>query len=161
MNKHLIGSFEAPMLEDDLQVLMNGLINEDYIRNETGTEELTKIVHLSLTIDTSRQSIYDLHILLPNLIHLVLDNSLVASVRDLGIGLRFLKSLSLSCCGLIDIDGIGVLTGLQDLCLSDNSIVDVTPLAMHENLQVSTVIFFFLIIISLILHSLSLHRILI
>ena len=91
----------------------------------------------------------------------MLDNSLVASVRDLGIGLRFLKSLSLSCCGLIDIDGIGVLTGLQDLCLSDNSIVDVTPLAMHENLQVSTVNFFFLIIISLILQSLSLHRILI
>jgi Leucine-rich repeat (LRR) protein len=54
----------------------------------------------------------------------------------LGIGLRHITSLSLSFCGLNDLDGIGVLTGLQEICLSDNFITDVAPLAMHENLQV-------------------------
>lgn len=123
-------------MEEDIQTLIDGIITEDYIRRETGREDLTSIVHVALKIDTSRQSVYDLHQFLPNLQHLDLDNSVITSVRDLGIGLRFIVSLSLSSCGLIDIDGIGVLTGLQELNLSDNSITDVTPLAMHENLQV-------------------------
>ncbi|KAJ1437271.1 hypothetical protein B484DRAFT_238724 [Ochromonadaceae sp. CCMP2298] len=122
-------------MEEDLQKLADGIIGEEYIQKETGTEDMASIVHLALTIDTTRQSIYELNEFLPNLKHLVLDNSNISSVRDLGIGLRSLTSLSLSCCGLNDIDGIGVLTGLQELCLSDNYITDVTPLAMHENLQ--------------------------
>jgi hypothetical protein len=125
------------VMEDDLQTLMDGIVGEEYIQKETGIEDMATIVHLVLTIDTNRQSIYELNEFLPNLKHLVLDNSNISSVRDLGIGLRSLTSLSLSCCGLNDIDGIGVLTGLQELCLSDNYITDVTPLAMHENLQVS------------------------
>jgi Leucine-rich repeat (LRR) protein len=67
----------------------------------------------------------------------VLDNSTIGSIRDLGVGMRCLTSLSLSGCGLHDLDGIGVLTGLQELNLSDNYISDVTPLTMHENLEVS------------------------
>ena len=110
---------------------------------ETGKDDLSSISYLTLTIDTWKQSVYDLHLFLPNLQHLVLDGSIISSVRDLGIGLRFLQSLSLSGCGLIDIDGIGVLTGLKDLCLSDNTISDVTPLAMHENIQVSLIDNFF------------------
>lgn len=136
MSKRAAATKEPVAMEDDLQMLMDGIINEDYVREETGKEDLTTIKHLSLVIDTSKQSVYDLHVFLPNLQHLVLDNSTITSVRDLGIGLRFLTSLSLSNCSLIDIDGIGVLTGLLDLCLSDNEITDVTPLAMHENLQV-------------------------
>lgn len=122
--------------EDDILKLMEGIVDEEFIRNETGVEDLTSMVHLTLTLDTSIQSIYDLHHILPNLLHLVLDNSIISSVRDLGIGLRSLKSLSLASCGLYDLDGIGVLTGLQELYLRDNHISDVTPLAMHENLEV-------------------------
>lgn len=122
--------------EDDILKLMEGIIDEDYVRNETGEEDLTNLVHLALVINTSNQSIYDLHHFLPCLQHLVLDNSIISSVRDLGTGLRFLKSLSLASCGLYDLDGIGVLTALQELCLRDNHITDVTPLAMHENLEV-------------------------
>jgi Leucine-rich repeat (LRR) protein len=124
-------------LPDDIQTLMDGIIGEEYIQKVVGNQELSKISHLSIEIDTSRQSVYDLCVILPNLKHLVLDNSIIPSVRDLGIGLRYITSLSLSFCGLNDIDGIGVLTGLQELNLSDNQINDVTPLAMHENLQVS------------------------
>ncbi len=122
--------------DDDLQTLMDGIIGEEYITKVTGVSDLSKIEHLEIVIDTSIQSIFGLCDLLPNLKYLVLDRSVIASVRDLGIGLRYITSLSLSSCGLSDLDGIGVLTGLQEICLSDNHIADVAPLAMHENLQV-------------------------
>jgi Leucine-rich repeat (LRR) protein len=115
---------------------MNSIINEEYIRRETGADDIEAIIHLNLVIDTAEQSVFELSEILPNLKHLILDHSNIASIRDLGIGLRFLTSLSLSSCSLYDIDGIGVLTGLQELCLSDNYLTDVTPLAMHENIQV-------------------------
>ncbi len=124
--------------EDDILKLMEGIIDEEYIRNETGEDDLSHLVHLTLVINTSHQSIYDLHHFLPALQHLVLDKSVISTVRDLGTGLRFLKSLSLASCGLYDLDGIGVLTSLQELCLKNNHITDVTPLAMHENLEVRT-----------------------
>ena len=127
---------ESAQMEDDIQFLMDGIIGEEFVKKETGEDDLTKITHLTLVIDTARQSVYDLHEILPNLKHLVLDNSSISCVRDLGIGLRNITSLSLACCGLNDIDGIGVLTGLQELCLRDNFITDATPLAMHENLEV-------------------------
>ncbi len=122
--------------EDELLTLMNGIIGSDKITSITGHSDMTKVEHLSIVIDTNVQSIFNLCELLPNLKHLVLDNSIISSVRDLGIGLRHITSLSLSFCGLNDLDGIGVLTGLQEICLSDNFITDVAPLAMHENLQV-------------------------
>jgi Leucine-rich repeat (LRR) protein len=124
------------ILDDDLQSIMNSIINEEYIRRETGADDIEAIIHLNLVIDTVEQSVFELSEILPNLKHLILDHSNIASIRDLGIGLRFLTSLSLSSCSLYDIDGIGVLIGLQELCLSDNYLTDVTPLAMHENIQV-------------------------
>ena len=122
--------------EDAMQCLLDTIIGEDYIVQQTGITDFSKIIHLQLSIDTSQQSIFELSDLLPNLQHLELDNSTIASVRDLGIGLRRITSLSLATCGLNDLDGIGVLTGLQELNLSNNYITDVTPLAIHENLQV-------------------------
>ena len=52
------------------------------------------------------------------------------------LSLRHLKAISLCGCGLQDLDGIGVLVGLEELLLCDNFIADVTPLALHENLRV-------------------------
>lgn len=147
MSNRITAAKDSSEMEEDLQALMEGIIGEEYIRNECGTEDLTTIKHLTLVIDTTRQSLYDPQEYLPNLLYLVLDNSVITSIRDLGVGLRFLKSLSLACCGISDIDGIGVLSGLQELCLRDNYIEDVTPLAMHESLQVylmsAAITFFF------------------
>ena len=54
----------------------------------------------------------------------------------LNFSLRSLKALSLCGCGLYDLDGIGILTGLEELLLCDNFISDVTPLALHDNIRV-------------------------
>lgn len=126
-----------PEFEDsDMQALLDGVIGEDYLKKHTNSSNLSSVIHLTLTIDTTVHSIFELNDHLPNLQHLVLDHSNISSVRDLGVGLRSLTSLSLANCGLSDLDGIGVLFGLQELCLNDNFITDVTPLALHENLKV-------------------------
>ena len=128
---------EAANLEqDDLQNIIDQMISEEYIIKITGENDLSKIERLKLVVDTSVQSVFGLNEILPNLMYLTLDRSMISSVRDLGSGLRHIVSLSLAHCGLCDLDGIGVLTGLQEINLSDNNITDVAPLAMHESLQV-------------------------
>ena len=127
---------EKASMETDIQSIFDSIIGPEYLTEVTGTMDLSTVEFLDIVVDTAVQSILDLSDLLPNLKELVLDNSSVSSVRDLGVGLKLLKSLSLSSCGLHDIDGIGVLYDLRKLCLSNNYISDVTPLAMHENLEV-------------------------
>eukprot|EP01031_Cornospumella_fuschlensis_P028240 gene28240-34099_t len=122
-------------LFEDYEAILSSAIDEKYIQSQLGDVDLQTVEYISLQIDSATQSIFELPELLPQLKHLVLDNSNVSSVRDLGVGLRSLWSLSLCGCALYDIDGIGVLTGLKELNVSNNFISDVTPLALHENLQ--------------------------
>lgn len=135
-------SAEQPQLEfeddveDDFREILSNIINEDYIIAATGIKDLSKVEYVSLQIDTKEQALYDLSEILPNLKHLVLDSSHIGSIRDLGTGLRHITSLSMTGCNLRDLDGIGVLAGLQELCVSDNLLSDIAPLTMHENLQV-------------------------
>jgi Leucine-rich repeat (LRR) protein len=130
------GNNDNDQLQCELENILALRIDEDYIVSVTGVKDVSRIEYISLQIDTTVQSLLELPELLPNVKHLVLDNSTIGSVRDLGVGLRHLTSLSLSGCGLHDIDGVGVLTGLQELNLSDNYISDLSPLTMHEYLQV-------------------------
>ena len=124
--------------DEELQKIIDGIITEEYLVKMTGAThaDLSAVDRVQLHVNTFYQSLLDLAQLLPSLRHLTLDSSTVSSVRDLGVGLRHLQSLSLNDCGLSDIDGIGVLTGLVELSLCDNTIADVAPLAMHENIQV-------------------------
>jgi hypothetical protein len=134
---------EKDQTDSELQKILDGIIDEEYLSEICGTEDLSDVQRVQLRINTSYQSIIDIHNLLPSLQILILDQSTILSVRDLGVGLRHISSLSLNDCGLSDIDGIGVLTGLRELRLRDNLISDVTPLAMHENIEVRTQLFLF------------------
>lgn len=122
--------------QDELQNIIDQMIGEEYLIKLTGMTDLSQVERLELVVDTSVQSVFGLNEILPSLKYLSLDRSMIGSVRDLGSGLRNIISLSLAHCGLCDLDGIGVLTGLQEINLSDNNITDVVPLAMHESLQV-------------------------
>lgn len=137
---------ESSEYDAEFECLMSSQINEEYILSLTGATDVSKIEYISFSVDTKEQSLYDLADILPNLKHLVLDNSHISSVRDLGIGLRFITSLSLSSCNLRDLDGIGVLEGLQELCVSDNLLTDIAPLTLHENLQVYFVCIFIVVL---------------
>jgi Leucine-rich repeat (LRR) protein len=138
LNSSFVNHFEIEEdLEEEFKDILSSIVNEDYIVSVTGIKDLSKVEYISLQIDTKEQALYDLSDILPNLKHLVLDNSHIGSIRDLGTGLRLITSLSLSGCNLRDLDGIGVLVGLQELCLSDNLLSDISPLTLHENLEVS------------------------
>jgi Leucine-rich repeat (LRR) protein len=135
-SSHNRGQQSVPPFAADIENILSSMIDEAYIVASTGIKDISRIEYISLQIDSNLQSLLDLSELLPSLKHLVLDNSSISSIRDLGVGLRGLVSLSLSGCGLHDLDGIGVLQGLQELCLTDNYIADITPLTMHDQLQV-------------------------
>jgi len=127
---------EALASHNDLDALFDAQVNADYVARVAciSPADLGKLTHLQLKVDLNVQSLLDLAELTPSLSSLVLDESVIGSIRDLGIGLRCLMSLSLNSCSLGDLDGIGVLTGLVDLSCCDNFITDVAPLAMHENM---------------------------
>jgi Leucine-rich repeat (LRR) protein len=89
-----------------------------------------------MEVDTSEQSVETLGVMVPNLQQLKLNNSTLKSFRDLGTSLRNLQCLWLSRSGIVDLDGIGALLALKELYVSFNDISDLTPLAMHDELQV-------------------------
>lgn len=102
----------------------------------TGEEDLSAVTELQLSVDTTAQSVSQLGEFLPNLRRLKLNDSHLASFRDLGTSLRNLSILWLSRSGISDLDGISVLEHLQELYVSFNDIEDLTPLSLHESLAV-------------------------
>ncbi|CAM9975131.1 unnamed protein product, partial [Ectocarpus sp. 13 AM-2016] len=74
---------------------------------------------------------------LPLLTELRLERgSVLASFRDLGSSLPNLRVLWLSACGVCHLDGVGALTGLEELYLAFNDVEDLTSIALHDRLEV-------------------------
>jgi Leucine-rich repeat (LRR) protein len=123
--------------EDSLQAFLDGIVGEDMIRASLGPDQrdLDEVTRLTLRVNTSSQSLLDLPSLLPGLRELCLDGSYVASIRDLGTGLRLLTALSINNCELNDLDGIGAFGAVTRLSASNNYIGDLTPLALHDKLE--------------------------
>ena len=119
-----------------LQTIFDAVIGEETLIRLTGTQDLSSVTSLRIRLDLNLQSTMDISDHLPRLTHLTLDESVIDSVRDLGTGLSNLLSLSLNRCGLKDLDGIRVLTNLQELSVAENCIADVAGLAMHEHITI-------------------------
>lgn len=62
--------------------------------------------------------------------------STLASFRDLGNSLSHLRVLWLSACGIFHLDGVGALSGLEELYLAFNDVEDLTSIALHDRLEV-------------------------
>jgi len=125
-------TFAIEDLEEDID---HGL-TEEYLKHMADVDDLKDATFIELTVDTSEQVVDNLGDLMPNLQQLKLNNSSLASFRDLGTSLQSLRILWLSRSGVTDLDGIGALCGLKELYLAFNDICDLTPLAMHDELQV-------------------------
>lgn len=81
--------------------------------------------------------------LMPLLSELRLEwGSTLASFRDLGSSLSNLRVVWLSACGIRHLDGVGALSGLEELYLAFNDVEDLTSIALHERLEVQDVKFF-------------------
>lgn len=99
-------------------------------------DDLEQVNHLEIRVDTREQVLSQLGERLPSLRELKLSESVLSSVRDLGTRLRNLQVLWVARCGLPDLDGIAALDGLRELYAAFNDIADLSPLAMHDRLEV-------------------------
>ncbi|XP_061628928.1 leucine-rich repeat-containing protein 56 isoform X1 [Phyllopteryx taeniolatus] len=101
-----------------------------------GTKDLSRVTSLEICVDTQENSLGNFGSYLPRLVLLRMNNSVLTSVRDLGITLSHLQVLWMSCCSLQDLDGISTLSSLRELYLAFNKVTDLSQVGMLENLQV-------------------------
>ena len=71
-----------------------------------------------------------------DLVALTLSGSIIGTMRDLGTSLRRLVSLRAENCAISGLDGVAALPAVRELFLAFNSISDVTPLLLHDSLEV-------------------------
>ena len=91
----------------------------------------------SLSSKPDLMKVDHLGVLMPSLTELRLKRgSTLSSFRDLGSSLARLRVLWLSACGVRHLDGVGALSGLEELYLAFNDIGDLTSIALHDHLEV-------------------------
>jgi Leucine-rich repeat (LRR) protein len=112
-------------------------VTREQLQDVCGTSDLHSVRYLEITLDLKRTSINQVLDYLPSLRQLVLTtDGPMTSVRDLGVNVKNLTMVSVSNCGLKDLDGISSLASIVDLRLSYNNIDDLTPLALHDTLEI-------------------------
>ncbi|KAM6937875.1 leucine-rich repeat-containing protein 56 [Xenentodon cancila] len=100
-----------------------------------GTEDLSLVTSLEVCINAQESTLGNFGVYLPRLVQLKMNNSLIASVRDLGTSLSKLQVLWMSYCSLKDLDGISTFSCLKELYAAYNSVSDLGQVALLENLE--------------------------
>ncbi|XP_077994666.1 leucine-rich repeat-containing protein 56-like [Glandiceps talaboti] len=124
-----------PIVLEETDILLEEYLSPTRLRALTGVHNLADVKYLEMRVDTTETSLGNFGTMLPCLKQLKLNNSIIASVRDLGTSLRNLTVLWMARCGLTDLDGISSMTNLQELYLAYNELSDVSPCSMVDNLQ--------------------------
>ncbi|XP_041472009.1 leucine-rich repeat-containing protein 56-like [Lytechinus variegatus] len=126
---------EPIVIEEPQDTFLEDYISPTKLRALTGIEDLEDVKFLEMRVDTSETSLGNFGAMLPNLKQLKLNDSLIASVRDLGTALDNLAVLWMSRCCLCDLDGLSSMSSLKELYLAYNDVSDISPCSMLENLQ--------------------------
>ncbi|XP_006818292.1 leucine-rich repeat-containing protein 56-like [Saccoglossus kowalevskii] len=124
-----------PIVLEETDILLEEYLSPLKLKNLTGVDDLDDVKFLEMRVDTTETSLGNFGSMLPNLKQLKLNDSIIASVRDLGTSLRNLTVLWMGRCGLTDLDGISSMSNLQELYLAYNELTDVSPCSMLDNLQ--------------------------
>ena len=133
--------------DDQIQKMIELKIDSTYLVKETGESNLDLVECLNIKVNTKYQSLYDLSYNLVNLKSLILDQSYIAdNIRDFGVDFTKLIHLSMNECQLFELEGISCLRMLKEISLSDNFIVDITPLSELEYIEVLFVPYYFFIV---------------
>ncbi|XP_071831351.1 uncharacterized protein [Apostichopus japonicus] len=123
-----------PVQVEETDTLLEDYLSPTKLKSLAGVEDLEDVKFLELKVDSSETSLGNFGTMLPNLKQLKLNNSIIATVRDLGTCLENLRVLWMARCYLCDMDGISSMSSLQELYLAYNNISDVSPCSMLENL---------------------------
>jgi len=109
---------------------------EDILKYD-GAKTFSELRSFEAKADTRELSLSFLSDFFPNLVKLRLNNSVIASVRDISSTFVRLRFLSLANCGLHSLDGISTLSAqLEELYLAFNRIADLTELIGLSNLRI-------------------------
>ncbi|XP_025890592.1 leucine-rich repeat-containing protein 56 [Nothoprocta perdicaria] len=126
----------SPLIKDDGELLMDKYLTPRKLKALAGVDDLQQVKSLEMRVDTRENSLGNFGAYLPNLRQLKLNNSLLASVRDLGTTLSHLHVLWMARCGLADLDGISSCSSLKELYIAYNNISDLSQLSLLEHLEV-------------------------
>ncbi|KAG7324371.1 hypothetical protein KOW79_012387 [Hemibagrus wyckioides] len=124
-----------PGTAKDSDLLFDIYLSPEKLRNLSGSDDLQQVTSLEMCVDTRQTILGDFGAFLPNLVQLKMNNSLILSVRDLGITLSHLQVLSLVRCGLADLDGLPSLSSLKELYVAYNNVSDLSQVCMLEQLE--------------------------
>ena len=113
------------------------VIDNDALIQYSGSKNFAMVESLEAVADTTELTLSFLGDLFPNIEKLRLNNSKIASIRDISTRLTNLKFLSLAGCGITSLDGISVLSSqLEELYLAFNRITEVTELMSLDKITV-------------------------
>lgn len=85
---------------------------------------MESVTQIRLRVISREISLQNLNIYMPALRELVLDGSVISSLRDLGCCLRNLRVLKINRCGLSCLDGVLQFENLEELYAADNRLED-------------------------------------
>ncbi|XP_025054323.1 leucine-rich repeat-containing protein 56 [Alligator sinensis] len=126
----------CPLIKDDEELFMDEYLSRSTLKALTGVDDLRQVKALEMRVDTRENSLGNFGAYLPSLRQLKLNNSLLASVRDLGTTLSHLQVLWMARCGLTDLDGISSLTSLKELYIAYNNISDLSQVCLLDHLEI-------------------------
>ncbi|XP_004084527.1 leucine-rich repeat-containing protein 56 isoform X2 [Oryzias latipes] len=100
-----------------------------------GTWDLCHVTSLELCVDAHHDLLEHVGSSLPRLVELRVNNSKIASVRDLGLNSPNLERLWMSGCGLQDLEGISSFPFLKELHAAFNRLSDLFNVSFLQKLQ--------------------------
>lgn len=101
-----------------------------------GLDDISGVTQVKLQVISVDVSLQYLSYHTPLLRELILDGSIISSLRDLGCGLKCLKILRINRCGLKHLDGTFGLESLEELYATKNAIKDISPCYNLPNIKV-------------------------
>ncbi|XP_003383254.1 PREDICTED: leucine-rich repeat-containing protein 56-like isoform X2 [Amphimedon queenslandica] len=114
----------------------NQFLSQQKLRDIAGVHDLSKVMYLELSVNTSTTSLGNFGYYLTQLNQLRLYSSRVPSIRDLGTSLSQLKVLWMASCHLKDLDGLAALPSLQELYVANNNIKDISLISLLTDLEI-------------------------
>jgi len=113
-------------------------LNEEKLAEIIGVEvnKLEMVTKVEMKVDLSFNSLQQGGEFLKSLRQLKLNNSIIASLRDIGNSFKNLEILWVSKCGLKDLAGLSSFPKLKELYAPYNNINDLSDIIFHSSLEI-------------------------
>ncbi|XP_052869709.1 uncharacterized protein LOC128275290 [Anopheles cruzii] len=108
---------------------------EELLRQAAGTEDLATVSEIKLKVISHLTSLQRIPCFIPHLRSLILEGSIVMTLRDLGCDMTTLRYLNVSRCSLKHLDGTTGLESLEELVADYNLIEEVGPCTNLINIK--------------------------